>query len=116
MIWLLVDHDNGYGTALSASIAAGNQSRLILLQAHKTIVTEIEKLSLETAHIEGLFLDEKLVVVPPSLSRSTGTGSYARAAAASPSPSISSTTSLTSPKTSNSYVIPGKRDSIQLVS
>jgi len=61
-----VDHDNGYGTALSAAITAGHEKLLVLLKVHRAIAHEINALQLPTTEIPGLFMDEKLVVKVPS--------------------------------------------------
>jgi hypothetical protein len=61
-----VDHDNGYGTALSAAITAGHEKLLVLLKVHRAIAHEIDALQLPTTEIPGLFMDEKLVVKDPS--------------------------------------------------
>jgi hypothetical protein len=63
---LLVDHDNGYGTALSAAITAGHEKLLVLLKVHQAVAHEIDALKLPTTEIPGLFMDEKLVVKVPS--------------------------------------------------
>lgn len=57
-----VDHDNGYGAALSAELTAGHENRLVLLKAHDVVATEIAALGLPTAEIPGLFMNEKLVI------------------------------------------------------
>jgi hypothetical protein len=59
---LPVDHDNGYGTALSSAVTAGHGKHLVLLKAHRAIAHEIDALQLPTTEIPGLFMDEKLVV------------------------------------------------------
>jgi hypothetical protein len=57
-----VDHDNGYGAALSAAVTAGHEKLLVLLKVHQSIAYEVDALQLPSTEIPGLFMDEKLVV------------------------------------------------------
>lgn len=104
-----MDHDNGYSAALSETITAGYRDKLMILKGHENIVSEIQRLNLETAYIDGLFLGDKLAIPSPSYSRSFN--SYAGVVTASPaSSSALSLRSDTPASDGKPYVPPGKRE------